>query len=178
MREPIDPGHENVRGVLKTVGPVLLVAGGLCMAVAFIDLVLTMMDDGFRQPKFFWCFFLGMPLLVAGGAMTNAAYAGRIARYFSQEATPVATDTFNYAAKEVRASVRELAGAIGEGLSAQAAPAVETVCRQCRYANQPDARFCSKCGAALDSQIACPACGDLNNRDARFCDHCGKPIER
>src|SRR5262245_16237427 len=47
-------------------------------------------------------------------------------------------------------------------------------CPRCREANPPSAKFCSSCGARLES--ACPACGHANAPGSRFCNECGGPL--
>jgi len=44
-------------------------------------------------------------------------------------------------------------------------------CPQCRSQNEPDASFCTQCGARLERR--CPACDTPNAGDARFCKRCG-----
>jgi class 3 adenylate cyclase/tetratricopeptide (TPR) repeat protein len=47
-------------------------------------------------------------------------------------------------------------------------------CTRCRAENQPGARFCGACGAALG--VACPACGAALADGQRFCSACGAPV--
>lgn len=47
-------------------------------------------------------------------------------------------------------------------------------CPQCRHSNPPVAKFCSSCGAKLDSR--CRACGHGNAPGSRFCNECGGPL--
>jgi membrane protease subunit (stomatin/prohibitin family) len=103
---------------------------------------------------------------------------GKVARYTSQEITPVATDTFNYVAKHSKEGIRQIAGAIGEGLAGAAGGASQIVvrCHKCNHENDDDAKFCSACGAAMAKTLACSQCGELNDPDARFCDECGQAL--
>ena len=96
----------------------------------------------------------------------------------SQEMTPVATDTINYAVGETKESVRELAGAVGEGLGLRngAGGAVHVRCPKCNHENEADAQFCSQCGSPMVRTVACASCGHVNQPDARFCDRCGGQI--
>ena len=96
--EKIDPGHQRVLKILRTVGPILLVLGALCMLVAFVDLVRVMMKLS-DWPRFFWLFFVGAPLTFFGVVLTSTGYAGRIARFHAAQYTPVAKDTFIYMAE-------------------------------------------------------------------------------
>jgi class 3 adenylate cyclase/tetratricopeptide (TPR) repeat protein len=51
---------------------------------------------------------------------------------------------------------------------------VTVECQACGAANPTDARFCSRCGAALDAR--CPHCGSLVGAAARFCPSCGAAL--
>lgn len=176
--KPIDPGHKPVRRVLRIVGPILLAIGILFIIVALVDFFSVMASHSMgRHPTKFWGFFVGMPLMFIGVVMTQWGYMGRIARYFSQEITPVGTDTFNYAARHARDGVRDLAGAIGDGLrGATGTGQVRIRCHKCNHENDADAKFCSACGSAISKSIDCPDCRELNDPDARFCDNCGRAL--
>lgn len=177
--EKIDPGHQAVRGVLRVVGPVLLGIGGLCMVVGFIDFFGAM--HSFGSPRLFFLFFIGMPLLFAGGVMTKAGFMGRIARYHAGEAAPVAKDTIHYMAEGTQGDVQAMARAAGAGLREGLGGAIQPEtgeagvrCHKCNFVETADAKFCSACGAAMAKSKTCPECGELNDPDARFCDACGK----
>jgi hypothetical protein len=75
-------------------------------------------------------------------------YLGSFARYISAEAAPVQKDTLNYLAEGTKEGVKNIASAIGEGLSAGKAVGV---CHQCNRSNDADARFCKNCGAPIAS---------------------------
>lgn len=176
--QPIDPGHNATRDALRVLGPLVFVVGGLFMLVGVVDFFSSF--GSMRPPTMFWCCFVGMPLMGIGGALTKAGFAGKIVRYYSQELTPAATDTFNYAARETKDSIRDIADAIGDGLRGDhvpgGAPMLACRCPRCSHDNSPEARFCSQCGVALNQQIACPTCQAMNDPDAKFCDKCGKPL--
>jgi hypothetical protein len=115
-----------------------------------------------------------------GGALCKFAFLGAVSRYVAGETAPVAKDTFNYLADGTKDGVRDIAGAIGQGLSAglgTAAGGTEKIvlrCHKCNHTNDADARFCDQCGAPLEKTKPCPGCGELNDPDARFCDNCGR----
>lgn len=172
-RHRINPHHRVQRTGLRLIGWVLAVVGGLFTAVGLISFFAAFGGGG--MPQYFWCAFVGMPLLGVGAMLLKMGYMGAIARYVAGEATPVATDAVNFVADETTASVRRVAGAIADGLrGASADPGVP--CRSCGHANDADARFCDQCGSALPLRRACQRCHEVNDDDARFCDGCGAAL--
>jgi hypothetical protein len=161
---------------LRILGPAILLAG----------LVLTLVGVGsffssfgtFESPRYFWCAFLGIPLVGIGGMITKVAFLGTITRYFAGEVAPVQKDVFNYMVAGTKDSIRDAATAVGEGLGIRAEERGEAAsrCRQCGTENEAEANFCKSCGAPLAQTRTCPACGDANAPDARFCDHCGREM--
>jgi hypothetical protein len=167
--ERLNPGHSNIRGVLRVVGP--LVAGlGLVFTIVGIGSFFAAFGS-FGPPRYFWCAFVGMPLLFVGIAISKFAFLGRLTRYVAGESAPVAKDTFNYLAQGTQPGVRAMATAVGQGLQGRGAQAQ---CAKCGQSNDADARFCRNCGTGLS--MACPACGHDNESAAKFCDACGKPL--
>ena len=181
MKRPLDEGHQDTRAFLRVLGPGMAVVGGILIAIGLGSFFVAFGSSG--PPRYFWCAFVGMPLLGIGLMITKFAYMGRIARYVAGEVAPVGKDTINYMADGTKDSVRELASAVGEGLRAgTGAPGpaeTKTVlrCHKCNAENDVDASFCDSCGEALTKSKPCAHCAELNDPDARFCDACGKPIE-
>jgi hypothetical protein len=167
--EKLNPGHSSTRGVLRVVGP-LLVAVGLIFTIAGIGSFFSSFGT-FEPPRYFWCAFVGLPLVALGVAISKYAFMGGLFRYVAGETAPVAKDTFNYMAEGTQQGVRTMAAAVGEGLRGSG---TELHCGKCGQPNDPDARFCQKCGASLGT--TCPSCGHLNDAGARFCTACGKPV--
>jgi len=175
--DKIAPRHEQTRGLLRKVGILLIVIGGTFLIVGIGSFFAAF--GGMEPPRFFWCAFVGMPILFVGGVLTSYGFMGSAMRYSAQEMAPVGKDTFNYMADGTKDSVKTLASAIGEGLRAGSAPAqgAERVrCHKCNRVNDADAKFCGGCGASLGKTKACPACRELNDPDAKFCDNCGRPM--
>src|SRR3954469_3318579 len=48
------------------------------------------------------------------------------------------------------------------------------ICPACRRENPTDARFCTRCGKALE--LRCGACQTTNTADSRFCKGCGQSL--
>lgn len=167
--DKLNPGHASTRGILRIVGPGL--AGvGLIFTIAGIGSFFASFGT-FEPPRYFWCAFVGLPLMALGAAISQYAFMGRLFRYMAGETAPVAKDTFNFLAEGTQQGVRTMATAAGEGLRGSGS---QLQCARCGQPNLMDARFCRKCGASLAS--TCPSCGHQNAGGAGFCDACGKPL--
>ncbi len=194
MRHNIDNNHEEKRNTLRMLGGIILGIGIIFTLIGLFSFFSAMgSGPSFRHkpnisfqggvpsfsqpsgPRYFWCAFIGLPLCAIGGSMLKFGYMGSVARYASQELTPVATDSFNYVAKNASEGIREVASSIKEGLSDKAPS--EHKCPKCGATNATDAKFCCQCGVSLKSEKICPACGDKNQPDAKFCDNCGRKFD-
>jgi hypothetical protein len=172
----LDPGNTGVRDTLRIVGPALLVAGLIFAAIGVGSFFCSFGSVG--PPRYFWCAFVGLPLMFLGAVICQFAYLGAVNRYMANQVAPVGKDVVNYMAEGTKDSVRDLAAAVGEGLRA-GAPALAAEgrlmrCHKCDTENEATAKFCKGCGAALAT--LCPGCGQRNDPDARFCSSCGKAL--
>jgi double zinc ribbon protein len=147
----LDPGHAAKRNVLRGIGVVLVVIGGLLTAAGLADFFSSFNSAG-AFPTRFWMAFIGLPILGWGLRICKFAFLGDISRYTAGEVAPVARDTIDYL------------GFGGEGIT----------CPRCHRANGARAHFCEDCGAPLD--VRCPRCGHQSDAGAHFCEECGAPI--
>ena len=170
----IDKNHNSSRNILRVVGPVILAIGIIFVITGFVSFFTAFHGNG--EPKYFWCGFVGMPLVAVGGAITKFGYMGKVARYFAEEMAPVGKDTFNYMAHGTKDSVRDLAAAVGEGLGIKDNDEVKIRCQECNGLADEDANFCPDCGNSLSNEKECSGCGEMNDADAKFCDNCGGPF--
>jgi len=172
----INPHSNAQRTLLRLVGGVLTVVGGIFALVGFASFFSAFGGTG--APDKFWCVFVGLPMLGFGMMLLKMGFLGTAARYVAGEVAPVATDTLNYVADETHDSVRKVAGAVASGMrDAQRSTATPQVaCRQCGHDNDHDARFCDQCGGAMAGPYTCPQCRKVNDTDARFCDGCGTAL--
>ena len=46
-------------------------------------------------------------------------------------------------------------------------------CSNCKAINIDGARFCSKCGTAIITEVICPNCNTINLPGSKFCKNCG-----
>jgi len=146
----IDPRHTTTRTALRILGPTVAGIGLLFTVIGFGSFFSSF--GTFEPPRYFWCAFIGLPLLVLGLALTHFAFLGSFARYVSGEAAPVMKDTFNYMAEGTKGGVRTTAQALGEGLAeGLSTTKPKAICPRCNLANDPDAKFCKNCGTAMAS---------------------------
>jgi hypothetical protein len=182
QKQQIDTGHHETRSILRVVGPLVAITGLVFVIVGigsfFSSFGSSNLFDGPKPPRYFWCAFVGMPLLGVGVAICKFAFMGRVARYVANEVAPVGKDTFNYMAGETKDAVRDLATAVGEGLRSGGSEEPTRVirCHKCNTDNDASASFCNNCGSALEKSKECSSCNELNDPDARFCDNCGKQL--
>jgi hypothetical protein len=170
--ERINPGHTQVRKVLRLAGPLILCVGVIFMIVGLGSFFSSF--GGFGRPRYFWCCFVGMPLIMVGLVMCQFGFIGAITRYQAGEIAPVGKDTFNYMADGTKGGVKTVASAIGAGLS-EGMNGATVNCPTCGHANDAEAKFCDECGTAMSK--ACPSCGEVNDGNAKFCDGCGNKFE-
>jgi hypothetical protein len=145
----IDPMHSTIRLVLRILGPTIAGFGVLFMVFGVGSFFSSF--GTFEPPRYFWCLFVGMPLLFVGIAMCMFAFLGSINRYVSGEAAPVQKDTFNYLAEGTKEGARTVATAIGEGLAAgmHQDEYEGKRCLRCHHDNDMNSKFCKNCGASL-----------------------------
>jgi len=143
-KEPFIPEkHLQMKSMFRTVGPLLLVCGIVCIIIAMVDFFTL---DFFEEPKYFWLGFVGMPIIFIGSIVTYAGYGQDAAKYMSREMAPVASETFNYIAEETQEGVETVAKAVQRG-KAEVVQAKQ--CPSCQTLNKVDANFCNECGASV-----------------------------
>ncbi len=144
-KEPfVTDKHLQLKSTFRTVGPILLLIGGVCILIAFVDFFSGV--NSFEGPKYFWLFFVAMPFLAGGSAMTKAGYAQDAAKYMSREMAPVTSKTFNYIAEETQEGVETIAKAVQRG---KADVVQAKLCPSCQTLNKVDANFCNECGNSI-----------------------------
>ncbi len=168
----MDQGHPGTRNALRVVGLIVLFIGLGFTITGFVSFFSSFANSG--PPKYFWCVFVGFPLMFIGTVISNFGFMGAVARYTANEVAPVGKDVVNYMVDGTKDSIQDVAAAIGEGLRSGEAPASGHTlnCQKCNTENDESAAFCDSCGASLSAPKQC-GCGELNDHDARFCDSCG-----
>ncbi len=174
MSDLTEPGHDNLRSFLRILGPAIAAVGLVFMIIGVGSFFAAL--GSFEPPRYFWCAFVGMPLLAVGSVVSKFAYMGAVARYIASEAAPVAKDAANYMVAETKDSIRDVAAAISEGSAATTLPNALR-CQKCGTENEASANYCRVCGTPLAKMKCCGQCGASNDTDARFCEHCGAALE-
>jgi RNA polymerase subunit RPABC4/transcription elongation factor Spt4 len=176
MNENIDPRHDEKRSGLRVFGVLIMTIGAIFTAIGVISFFGAFAGGG--APKFFWCAFIGLPLLTFGGAICKFAFMGTIARYSAGEVMPVAKDSIKYMVNENADEIKTVASAIGEGLAGEhrVQEKIAVRCPKCNTVNKDSARFCNECGYSMQKNKTCDNCGELNDPDAKFCDNCGNSM--
>lgn len=143
-KEFVTEEHIATRNKFRTLGPLILGAGAICMLISLIDFFTF--DPFYEEPKYFFLGFVGLPLMAIGFSLTSLGYGAKVAAYQSREMAPVAKDTFSYLANETTDSVEKIAQAAARGKS----KVVEAKqCSSCHELNKIDAKFCNECGKAM-----------------------------
>jgi hypothetical protein len=89
----------------------------------------------FEPPRYFWCVFIGFPLIGVGAMICKFAFLGSVTRYMANEVAPVGKDVVNYMADGTKGAVRDMAAAVGERL--RGSPSDGRIrCHKCNTGNE------------------------------------------
>lgn len=108
------PQQSRIRRTLRRAGLAILALGALLTLIGVGSFFASF--GSFGPPRFFWCAFVGMPLLFVGGAMTMFGFLGAMQRYVAGESAPVAKDVVNYMGENIQPGVKSIAKAVTEGI--------------------------------------------------------------
>jgi hypothetical protein len=108
------PRHRTIRSVLRIGGPIVGAIGVVCVMIGVGSFFSSF--GTFEPPRYFWCAFIGLPLLFVGGTMSMYGYLGALHRYVAGESAPVAKDVVNYMGENIRPGVKAVAKAVAEGV--------------------------------------------------------------
>jgi hypothetical protein len=113
---------------MERLGVFLAFLGVGLMIVAGYDFFTL---DLWEEPKYFWMFFVGMPLLFVGFVLNGP----RLQRIMLEKQ---------------KDTIRETMKVMGEGINA-GLNKVDKYCPHCGEGSAVDDNFCSKCGKALNN---------------------------
>ncbi len=108
------PRHRQIRAVLRVGGPILVVLGILMTIIGFASFLTAF--GTLESPRYFWCAFVGLPLIFVGGVMCMYGYLGTLYRYAASETAPVAKDVINYMGENIQPGVKAVTKAVVEGI--------------------------------------------------------------
>ena len=103
------PSHETVRGALRILGALLVLGGGIMIAVGLISFFSAFGSFGARQPDHFWCAIVGAPSLSLGLFCLRKGFQGAIVRYAADEVAPEVAPAVKYLAGEIASGIRSAA---------------------------------------------------------------------
>ena len=108
------PTHSGMRSFLRVAG-LLVAAAGLVFTIIGMVSFFSAFGTG-ATPRWFWCCFVGTPLLFVGGVMCVFGFMGALARYTAAEQVPVASDAITDLAEGTQGAVKTVARAVAEGV--------------------------------------------------------------
>ncbi|MBN8422764.1 MAG: hypothetical protein J0L73_27895 [Verrucomicrobia bacterium] len=108
------PQHHKARTFFRVAGPLVGAVGLIFTIIGVISFFSSF--GSFGPPRYFWCCFVGMPLLFVGSAMSMFGFMGALARYAAAEQVPVATDAVHDLAEGSQGAVKIMARSIAEGV--------------------------------------------------------------
>lgn len=124
-------GHAANRSLLRGLGLLMVVTGGLFALVGFVDFFAGF--GAHRAPTKFWCLFVGMPLVGVGVSLLKMGYLGAVTRYVAAETVPVARDSAVEVAEGLRPTIRDIAADLrGTDSVAAASPQADPAARLAR----------------------------------------------
>ena len=106
--------HDTIRTFLRITGPFLFLVGLVFTGIGLGSFFAAF--GTFEPPRYFWCAFVGMPLLMVGLVISKLGYLGAIYRYVAAETTPVARDAINDLGEGIVPGVKAVTKAVTEGI--------------------------------------------------------------
>ena len=106
--------HATTRTILRRGGLATVAVALVLIAVGIGSFFASF--GSFGPPRYFWCAFLGMPLLFVGTTMCMFGFAGAVQRYVAGETAPVAKDVVNYMGENTQPGVKAVAKSVTEGI--------------------------------------------------------------
>jgi hypothetical protein len=114
MNDLQSPKHASVKSFLRIAGPLLVLVGLLFTVIGMVSFFSSF--GSFQSPHYFWCCFVGMPLLFIGLIFSKFGYLGGVLRYLAAESAPVAKDSVNYLAEGTKDALKTVTRAVAEGV--------------------------------------------------------------
>lgn len=103
MTYKASPRHTQSRNVLRVLGLMGLLIGISLVMVRFASFFRAF--GSFGTPKYFWCAFIGFPIIALGLVLLKMGFLGVAAAYVSDEVAPVLGKAAGYIGSEVAAGI-------------------------------------------------------------------------
>jgi hypothetical protein len=104
MKYSTDRNHAAKRNTLRVLGFIALLIG---IPFAITGLISFFSSFGtFQPPKYFWCAFIGLPLIGLGIALLKMGFLGVAAAYVSDEVTPTVGKAASHVGSEVANAIK------------------------------------------------------------------------
>ena len=94
--------HQKYKAFIKVASVIIFVVGIIFAIIGFVSFFSTFGSRSMSPPRYFWCVFVGFPLIALGFSGIKASFLGEIARYTSQEVTPVIGDAARSVAHRIK----------------------------------------------------------------------------
>ena len=114
LKQLQEPAQNSIRTALRIAGPLLLLAGVVCIIIAVASMFAGSTDFG--PPRLFWLAFVGIPLMFVGSVLSMYGFMGAVFRFAAGEVAPVGADTAKYMAEETKGAVETVAKAAAKGV--------------------------------------------------------------
>ena len=107
-----DDSHDSIKYVMRLVGGIALVVGAIFTVIGAISFFGAF--GSHNPPQYFWCAFVGLPLVSLGLWFLKAGFLGRVAKYASDEITPVVGDAAKHIASSIKTANKDESDAHGK----------------------------------------------------------------
>lgn len=157
----------------------LRIFGIICLATGIIMIGITISQMGSFNFSTPFLPFVGIPLIFVGNVCLMFGFMKKTNSFVASQNAPVQKDVANYILDGTREEMGKTAKEIFSqasmaGASSKVSKKEFRICPQCGEKNDPDAKFCDKCGTSLVK--VCRSCGEENDADATYCDNCGSRL--
>jgi hypothetical protein len=108
------------------------------------------------------------------GKLSDEDYRSLTEKYTAQAIEALRAEQGSEAPDDVEALIAHRVRALRS--AATSAPPGTPCCPVCGPRPEPDATYCSTCGAGLPAAATCARCGASLSADSRFCEGCGSRV--
>ncbi len=136
---------------LTIIGIIFLAIGLTLAIIGFANFFKSLGSD--KKPTLFWCSFVGIPVIVAGGVCLSLGIKHKISQHILNQSAPLLS-------KSIKIAV-------------DAAQNATMVC-ECGQENADANAYCTACGKQIS--IVCGNCNSVLPVHSVYCSHCGNKL--